>query len=304
MKIRWVILPFISLMPLLLASPAVSIARITGDCLHFIRFCFATLSKIDSVLHAIPWTLAAMGLVIVVVRRVAPALTTSRLIRRLPSRSPRYDETTGEIAQAHAVLERVKLISASSPNPAFTSGILKPCIYISERLQATLTYAELESVILHEAHHARRRDPMRYMLAAAVADFLFWVPIVRDSARSLAARFEFEADDAARRVGDLVLASAILRVADMSNDNKLAAVAFFVSPQLLEHRINRLLGGTREAPPPRMGRAWAATATVLTLLWFIGVASSAAHAAHLPQASEICRHHHHGVLHDKAGHIH
>lgn len=298
MKIHWVALPFISLMPLLLSSPAISIAEITGDCLHLIRFCFATLSEADSVLHAIPWTLAAMGLGVVIVRRVLPTLATIRLINQLPARRPRTAEPIGEIARVHGISDRIKVTSASSPNPAFTFGIVNSSIYISEGLQAALTYEELESVILHEAHHSRRRDPLRYVLAGAVADFFFWVPLLRDFTSSLAARLEFDADDAARRVGDLVLASAILRVAEMSHDHRPAAAAFFVSPPLLERRVYRLLGVTRAAPATHKGRMWAMTASILAVLWFIGVASSAAHATHLPQSSEICTHSHHGVLHD------
>jgi Zn-dependent protease with chaperone function len=295
-KIRLILLIAISLTPLLLASPAVSIADITGNCLHLIRFCFATFSRIDTVLHAIPWSLAALGVALAVVRRVHPVLSVNRLIRRLPSRLPHSNELIGELAAKHGVAGRIRIFAGPSANPVFTAGMITPYVYISEVLQTTLHAEELETVVLHEAHHLRRRDPLRYLIAAILADFLFWVPLVRDGLASLAARLEFAADDAARSVGDLVLASAILRVADLSQEQQLAA-ACFVTPDLLQRRLNRLLGKGEE-PFPRVNRhALGITGTALLLLWFVGIASSAAHAGHTSDPV-ACTHHHHGVLHD------
>ena len=296
------LLAAISFTPLLLASPAVSVAALTGTCLHLIRFCFATLAKIDPVLHAIPWTLAALGVLMAIVRCVRPTLSAARLIHQLPSRRPTRNELVGALSHKHGVLDRTRVIAGSAPNPAFTSGIITPRIYLSETLATALTPEQLESVILHEAHHLRRRDPLRYFLVSVLANLLFWVPLVREAISTLAVRLEFEADDAARRLGDLVVASAILGVADLSNAQRLHGAALFVSPHLLERRVNRLLGSAEQDPPRMKGRPLGVTITVVLLLWSVGVASSAAHAAHIPHSDDRCTHDHHGVLHAGTAH--
>jgi hypothetical protein len=113
-----------------------------------------------------------------------------RFIARLPVRGER--EVSGR---------RVKVI-ASARAMAFCGGLLRPRIYLSEGALARLRPAELDAIVVHEASHASRRDPLRILVARAIGSAF------GSREQALA---ELSADAAAaRRVGDAPLASALL----------------------------------------------------------------------------------------------
>jgi beta-lactamase regulating signal transducer with metallopeptidase domain len=75
---------------------------------------------------------------------------------------------------------------------------------------ARLADDELDAVLVHEAEHARRRDPLRRLAGRAAADVLFWLPLVGWWSRSRLEDAELAADRAAiRRVGRRSLARAL-----------------------------------------------------------------------------------------------
>lgn len=49
---------------------------------------------------------------------------------------------------------------------AFVIGLLRPEVVVSRGLRASLSNTELEVVLAHEGAHARRRDPLRQLLAS------------------------------------------------------------------------------------------------------------------------------------------
>jgi Zn-dependent protease with chaperone function len=80
---------------------------------------------------------------------------------------------------------------------AFCAGPLRPALYVSDTALARLRGPELRAVIEHEAHHARRRDPLRQLAAQTAADAFGFLPPLRGLARSTAALADLAADDAA-----------------------------------------------------------------------------------------------------------
>jgi Zn-dependent protease with chaperone function len=82
---------------------------------------------------------------------------------------------------------------------AFCSGLLRPRIYVSRGALDLLDDEELCAVVAHEAHHARRRDPLRVFIARALADALFFLPVLRRLAERYSALAELAADEAAVR---------------------------------------------------------------------------------------------------------
>jgi Zn-dependent protease with chaperone function len=119
------------------------------------------------------------------------------LRRRLPSRS----------MLVHG--SEVFVVPTSRPL-AFCLGLLRPRIYLSEGLLGDLSASELLSVVAHERHHARRRDPLRAVLAKATAQALWFVPTVKTAASAQATIAELAADQfAIRTAGAQPLASAL-----------------------------------------------------------------------------------------------
>lgn len=199
-------------------------------CMHLIRLCLAAFVPFDSVLHAAPISLLAAGVLLAAFRRMRAVWRSASLIGRIPWRFLECDEPFELIAR-HGVEKTIRLMLGSPPVPAFTAGLLKPRIYIAEVLPQRLTPSEIEAVLLHEVCHLRRHDPLRTLAAAVVADIFFWVPMVRNTMTAIVARLEFAADDAARASGDAVVASAIIKVSDLTR-SRIAATSPFVQRSL------------------------------------------------------------------------
>jgi hypothetical protein len=129
---------------------------------------------------------------------------------------------------------RAHVIDDGEPN-AFCIGLLRPRIYVSRAALELLGEDERAAVLAHEAHHARRRDPLRLLVARALAEGLFFLPAVRRLPERYAALAELAADEAAAgaRGGRRALASALLAF-----DEHPSPVAVGIAPE----RVNHLLG--------------------------------------------------------------
>ena len=126
------------------------------------------------------------------------ALRQRAFAARLPSR-PR------------CLLQTDVLVIASRRPHAFTIGFLRPRIVVSTGLIELLDERELRSVLAHERHHARRRDPLRRALVKAICDGFWFVPALRKTARTHATVSELAADAVAMsHTGAQPLASALL----------------------------------------------------------------------------------------------
>lgn len=150
-----------------------------------------------------------------------------------------------------ATVNRVACLAGASPI-AFCAGIISPTVFISEEAVAELSDSELLAVLLHEADHARRHEPLRRTARTAAAEVLRFLPIVRWWSERQIARSELRADAVAEKmVGRPALAGALLLMTAPA-----APVAAFVGNS--EMRARRLLGISIDEPkpPPAM---WAAT---------------------------------------------
>jgi bla regulator protein blaR1 len=121
------------------------------------------------------------------------------------------------------------------PRPlAFCTGLLRPCVYISRGALALLETDQLDAVIAHEAHHARRRDPMRLFIARVLAEALFFLPVLRRLSERYAALAELAADEAAvQRSGKRQpLAAALLAFEDAPS-----ASVVGIAPERVDHLL-------------------------------------------------------------------
>jgi Zn-dependent protease with chaperone function len=184
--------------------------------------------------------LAALALAdALVLWRLGPSLVrqtrAQRRLRRLPGVERR------EIA-GHAVT----VVRDRRPL-AFCAGLLRPELFVSDTALARLREPELRAVIEHEAHHARRRDPLRLLAAQTAADAFGFLPPLRGLARSTAALADLAADAAAvAAVGTRApLAAALLALEEPA-------------PERVDHLLGRPLGGV--APGVLAGAIVAAAA--------------------------------------------
>jgi bla regulator protein blaR1 len=192
-----------------------------------------------------------------------------RSIHRQVRASRRYlatHELSGESIEVDGV--RCRIIDSEEPC-AFCAGYLRPQIYLSrgalERLEEG---AELRAVLAHEAHHLRRRDPLRLLVARALADSLFFIPILRGIGERYSALGELAADEAAVKAvqGRGPLASALLKFSESPAQSAVVSLA--------PERVDHLMGdaeATRwklpHSPLARSALALAGLGAASLLIW-------------------------------------
>jgi Zn-dependent protease with chaperone function len=216
----------------------------------------------------------------------------------IENRRARPNDAFWRAADDAAVHPGLLRIVPGLPSPAFTAGLLRPRIYVSEGLAGYLRHEELAAVVAHEAAHVARRDPLRLTVLRALSCVLFWLPALRRLADDVADQAELLADDVAARGEPLVLASALLRVSHWSSESELASTGVgFARADLLERRIRRLAGEETPVRSHVTNRSLFAAVAALAVIWTSGVL-----ATHpLPvQASEVharhCDHQHEAPL--------
>lgn len=132
---------------------------------------------------------------------------------------------------------------------AFCHGLLRPRIYLSSGTLAALSPAELQALLAHERHHARRRDPLRLAVARILGGALYFLPVLPRLLERYAAEAELAADEAALRDGQ---DAAALAAALLAFDERGAGVH--------PDRVDRLLG---EHADLRVPTAWVLTTAAI-----------------------------------------
>lgn len=158
-----------------------------------------------------------------------------------------------------------RLIETAAPH-AFCAGYMRPQIHISRGAIEQLTSEELRAVVGHELHHARRRDPLRLLLARSLADALFFIPLLRRSSERYAALGELAADDAAVRRLDgrrPPLASALLKLS--APDTQPASVVG-IAPERVDHLMGNPSAARWRLPRSPAGRSAVVLLALATLL--------------------------------------
>jgi Zn-dependent protease with chaperone function len=149
---------------------------------------------------------------------------------------------------------------------AFCAGLLRPRVFVTGGMVTALADEELEAVLVHEAEHARRRDPLRRLAARAAADVLFWLPLVGWWSRRRLEDAELAADRAAiDRVGRTPLARALRATATPATPATVGARFDGAGPA----RVTQLLG---DEPPRRHPPLAACLLSLLGLILAVSLA--------------------------------
>jgi hypothetical protein len=119
---------------------------------------------------------------------------------------------------------------------AFCAGLVRPRVYISSGAVAILDEQALHAVMLHERHHARRRDPLRLATGRVLARALFFMPGLREVFRSHQALAELSADESAINA-DAENRSALARAMLSFSEDSKSGVAVGIDPARVDHLL-------------------------------------------------------------------
>jgi Zn-dependent protease with chaperone function len=120
---------------------------------------------------------------------------------------------------------------------AFCAGLLRPRVHVSHGALRILNEDELLAVVVHESHHARRRDPLRLLVVRVMTRALPWAPGLARLAERHATVAELAADAVAMRTAGprRHLASALVAVADHGGQQVRG-----IAPERVDHLMGRL----------------------------------------------------------------
>lgn len=279
--------------------PVTGIPRLVAEplldrCREVLAQCLFVLRAASTPLQWLTVALFVAGLLYAVVDRVRLAARVSSLLRRQTVRCPRPGDQVAELASEFGCMSSVRLVIGPAPNPAFTAGLRRPCMYLAESLQMTLTRAELRAVFRHELHHVRNRDPLRFAGLRFAAKTMFWLPLVGALVADLMEDAEVLADDfAASPDGGsdpLDVASALVKIG-RANATMVAGVAALGGFPLLSRRVRRLAD---EAAPVslqlRMRPVLLSVIALLAIWAFASVAPASVDASMTMQWGDRCPH--------------
>jgi Zn-dependent protease with chaperone function len=141
----------------------------------------------------------------------------------------------------------------------FAAGLLRPWLCLPARVARVLSLEEREAVIAHELAHLAHHDLLLLSSVQLLSQLLFFVPGARWLVRRVQAECEIAADRrASQHVAPLSLASALVRVAELSRASAAVSALSFVRPgSSLRVRVQALLTPHVLVAPPlpvRLGR--------------------------------------------------
>ncbi len=119
---------------------------------------------------------------------------------------------------------------------AFCAGLVAPRVYISSGAVALLDETALTAVLAHEAHHARRRDPLRLAVGRVLARALFFVPGLGELVRRQQTLAELGADENAVNAGP-ASRSALARAMLAFSESSPAGGSVGIDPLRVDHLL-------------------------------------------------------------------
>lgn len=176
----------------------------------------------------------------------------------------RFHRRLGAMALRH----EGDVIVFDDPAPqAFCAGLLRPRIYLSSGAVAALDLEALDAVIAHERRHRDRRDPMRMLLATALSEALFFLPVVSRLRDRFVAVLELDADDAAIAAtgGNAAALASAMVLFDASTS---PAGAMGIAPERVDHLLGR--PAPWRLPSRQVAIAALTVAAVLVASWAAG----------------------------------
>lgn len=254
----------------------------------FIAFC-------SGVLDTLELDLPPLGLAVLVLLSAAvttAAVRTSRLLRRTqrlcaPDRAADPPPRLLAIAERAGVTEALRYVRDARPL-AYCVGARHPRVVISDGALRRLRDDELEAVLLHEAEHLRRRDPLRVLVARTLAALFVGLPLIEWLTLRFETAKELDADRAAlRALGDPApLAGALLALGAPADGAPLAIGAWSLTAARIDHISG--IGPERlmPQPPPR-----AVAVTGLAVLLALALALGQGVRAHALPASIVASEH-------------
>ena len=250
--------PGIFVGPLLLVVGCVSLVTLCG---WFLNWCMSATLPIKHI--GLMAGIVGIGLLTLIWQAWRTYRCTSQLIECAQMPLPLTFQT--QIVEFGLDPDRIVFIQ--SPRPvALCFGFFRPRICLSSGLLELLSQRQIKAALFHEDYHRQRFDPLRLLLAEAIAGALFFVPIVREWHVTFKIKLELDADDhAIQKTDKAALAGALHRILSYGSSPTLLSSIVTAGLSANEARIAALCG--ERSPAQRVSRKSILASTAV--LWVL-----------------------------------
>ena len=214
--------------------------------------------------HRVTYPTANAAAVVVLALAAAGLIVAARALSSATRELTASRRFTRGLAARHPGRLKGALLLDDEHPLAFCAGLFRPQVYITKGAVAILDEQALEAVLMHERHHARRRDPLRLAASRVLGHAIFFLPGLRTLSDTHETLAELSADETAIGAAEdnrAALARAMLRFVD----EPVPGGATGIDPA----RVDQLLG---EAPSWRFpALLFLAASGMLALMVAIGL---------------------------------
>jgi GWxTD domain-containing protein len=237
----------------------------------------------------VPWLvpLWIVGVLLFNLRAAASWLAAHRLRTKGVCLAPEiWQHRIQELANHLGIAKAALLLESSLAGGPAVVGFIRPVILTPVGMLAGMPTAQIESILLHELAHIRRRDYLANLLQTAVEGLLFYHPAVWWVSHVIRAEREYCCDDLVVNTNGNArdYAAALSALAE----NRLAlTVALPANGGSLMKRIRRLLYPEQSSPSFLMPVLSAAVFTLVTAWAATAWQAAAADAPKPPEAPQL-----------------
>ncbi len=235
-----------------IVEPTLTFKNTLQCCPDLVSNCLLYLAMVNSIIPWIGIGILFLGLLNGLPRLILSIAKSLRFAKRLETlkiKGAVYSRIKRLISD-DGLFKRIVIFDDIRTHNAFTIGLFKPGVYLSASLCKRLKNEELKAVILHEAHHMKKYDPLRLLIVAFISDIFFFIPLSRYLKALFISSKEKAADDAAVAASKkpLELASALIKLLRSKNDLILNPTAIW-EPGSPAERIHRLINPKMDKSP-------------------------------------------------------
>jgi beta-lactamase regulating signal transducer with metallopeptidase domain len=235
-----------------IVEPTLTLKKTLQCCPDLVSNCLLYLAMVNSIIPWIGIGILFFGLLNGLPRLILSIAGSLRFAKRLETlkiKGAVYSRIK-RLINDEELFKRIVIFDDIRTHNAFTIGLFKPMVYFSVSLCKRLKNEELKAVILHEAHHMKKHDPLRLLIVAFVCDIFFFIPLTKYLKELFISSKEKAADDAAVAASKkpLELASALIKLLRSKNDLILNPTAIW-EPGSPAERIHRLINPKMDKSP-------------------------------------------------------
>jgi beta-lactamase regulating signal transducer with metallopeptidase domain len=182
--------------------------------------------------------------VLIMTSRSYASLAYVRGLRKSSIRlAPEWQLRFMKISKSLGIRRSVEFLASTCVKAPFLVGYLKPAVIVPAGMLSNLPVSQIETILLHELYHLKRKDYLVNILQLLIEAILFYHPVVWIISGSVRREREHCCDDCVlnRTDNPISYAKALIHLAEQQHFTRLAPGAVGSRKKQFESRIKRIL---------------------------------------------------------------